>query len=56
MGRQALQMASWIVVVGGVLLLFLEPGTAEFIITAASVAMGTVFGIIVWFWTKRSMK
>jgi hypothetical protein len=56
MARQALQYAAWIIVVAGCLLPFLDRQSAEFIITAASLAMGITFAGLVWVLTRRSMK
>jgi hypothetical protein len=56
MGRQALQYATWTVLVAAVLLCFLEKGSAEFIITVISLGMGLIFGLVVWVLTRRSLR
>ncbi|HYG57647.1 MAG TPA: hypothetical protein VD902_06230 [Symbiobacteriaceae bacterium] len=52
-GRQALQWAAWIVVVALVLLLFLDRGSAEFVITVAALVIGLVMGAAAIFLVKR---
>jgi hypothetical protein len=56
MGRQAMQYATWTVLVAAVLLFFLEQGSAEFIITVISLGIGLLFGLVVWILTRRSLR
>lgn len=49
LGRAALQIALWIVIVAAALLPFLDPSSAEFIITGVSLALGLLFAGLVWF-------
>jgi len=47
LARAALRWAVLIVVVSACLLLFLRPGTAEFVITVFTLGIGLVFGGLV---------
>lgn len=49
-----LQMATWIVLVAAGLLLFLEPGSAESVITQLSLLLGLVMGAVAWFMVRGS--
>lgn len=53
MGKHAFSISCYIVVVAGVMLLFLEPGTAEFFITVISLVMGLLFAAALWFVIRR---
>lgn len=50
----ALQFAAWIVVVATGLLFVVDRDSAEFFITAFSLAAGLIFGVVVFFLAKRS--
>jgi heme O synthase-like polyprenyltransferase len=56
MGRQALQYAAWIILVSVFLLLFLDRGSAEFVITVISLVVGLVFFGTAWFLIRRSQR
>jgi preprotein translocase subunit Sss1 len=53
LGRAWLQVAVFITLVSAALLLFVQPGTAEFVIAVTSLAIGLVFVGIVVFMVKR---
>jgi hypothetical protein len=55
LGRLALQSAVWIVLVATGLLFFLDKGSAEYVLTVFSLVAGLLFGITVWFLTRRAM-
>ena len=43
--KGGIHIAAFLIVSGGLLLLFQEPGTAEFIVTTFVVTIGLVFGL-----------
>jgi hypothetical protein len=47
-GLMAFRVAAFIVVFSGLLLLIVEPGTAQFVITCFMLAMGLVFAALVF--------
>lgn len=47
LGRVAFQIAFFVTLVSGGLLFFLTPGSAEFVITVASLVVGLVFVLLV---------
>lgn len=53
MGKHAFSISCFIVVVAGVMLPFLQPGTAEFVITVLSLVIGLVFAAALWFLIRR---
>ena len=53
LGLAWFRVAIFITLVSGVLLLFLTPGTAEFIISVASLAVGVAFIAFIAFFAKR---
>jgi len=53
-GRMGLQIATWIVLVAAGLLLFLEPGSAERVVTQVSLLLGLVMGAVAWFIARGS--
>jgi hypothetical protein len=55
-GRAGIQIAVWIVIISLLLLPFLDRSSAEFYLTAFCLIAGLVFGSVVWFLTRRSMK
>lgn len=54
MGRQALQYAAWIILVSLGLLLVLDRGTAEYVITLVSLVIGLLFAGTAWLLIRRS--
>ncbi|HLO02599.1 MAG TPA: hypothetical protein VK191_05790 [Symbiobacteriaceae bacterium] len=56
MARQALQYAAWIILVSLGLLLVLDRGTAEYVITLLSLLMGLLFAGTAWFLVRRSQR
>jgi len=52
MGKAAFKWACWIVAVAAVLLPFQERGTAEFVLTAASLGLGIAFALAVWLFVR----
>lgn len=56
LGKAALQIALWCVIVAAALLPFLPRGSAEFIITAVSLLLGLGFAVLVWFLVRRGSK
>lgn len=53
LGKAALQIAAWCVLVALAMLPFLDPGSAEFIITVVSLALGLLFAAVVWFMVRK---
>lgn len=56
MGKQALQYAAWIILVSLGLLLVLDRGSAEFVITVVSLLIGLLFAGTAWFLIRRSQR
>lgn len=54
MARQALQYAAWIILVSLGLLLVLDRGTAEYVITVLSLIIGLLFAATAWLLIRRS--
>lgn len=54
--KGALNLALFIVVGSGLLLLLEEPGTAEFVVTVLSLGVGVVFLLLVAWVIKRTSK
>lgn len=52
LAHTALRLAAFIVVVALLLLLFAQPGTAQFVITAFMLAIGLLFGAVVFVFTR----
>lgn len=52
----AFALASFIVIVAGALLLFVERGTAEFYVTLASFVVGLLFIGLIWFVVRKLSK
>jgi hypothetical protein len=48
LGKAAFRWAVFIVVVAGLLLLIVEPGTPQFVITVVMLAAGALFGAVVF--------
>lgn len=46
-GRAGFRIAFYVAMVSGVMLLFLGPGTAEFIVAALSLLVGLLFGAVI---------
>lgn len=46
-GRAGFRIACYVAVVSGAMLLFLRPGTAEFIVATLSLIVGVFFGAII---------
>ena len=53
MGKAGFQMAMFIVLVSSLLLWFLQPGTAEFIVVGASLILGLLFAGLIWLLVRR---
>lgn len=47
LGKIAFQIGIFLTVIPGLLLLALEPGTAEFVITVITFVLGTVFTLLI---------
>ncbi len=56
MGRAAMRLATFCVIVAVALLPFLGRDSAEFVITVASLGMGVTFIALVWLLVRRSAK
>jgi hypothetical protein len=56
MGHQALQYATWVILVSLGLLLVLDRHSAEFFITLLSLIIGLVFAGTAWFLIRRSQR
>lgn len=56
MGRQALQYAAWIILVSLGLLLVVDRGSAEFVITVISLIIGLLFAGTAWLLIRRSQR
>lgn len=56
MGKQALQYAAWIILVSLGLLLVLDRGSAEFVITVISLIIGLLFAGTAWLLIRRSQR
>lgn len=56
MGKQALQYASWIILVSLGLLLILDRGSAEFVITVISLIVGLLFAGTAWLLIRLSQR
>ena len=54
LGQAWFRIALFITLVSAVLLIFVQPGTAEFVMTVASLVVGLVFVGIVIFMVKRA--
>lgn len=48
LGKAAFRWAVFIVVVSGLLLLIVEPGTPQFVITVMMLAAGALFAVVVF--------
>ncbi len=46
-GRAGFRIACYVAVVSGAMLLFLQPGTAEFVVAALSLGVGLFFGTVI---------
>ncbi len=46
-GRAGFRIAFYVVLVSGVLLFFVQPGTAEFVVTVLSLGVGLLFASII---------
>ncbi|HEY65754.1 MAG TPA: hypothetical protein G4O02_14410 [Caldilineae bacterium] len=46
-GRAGFRIAFYVIIVSGVMLFFLQPGTAEFVISALSLAIGLLFAVTI---------
>ncbi|GAB4558931.1 MAG: hypothetical protein Kow0047_04420 [Anaerolineae bacterium] len=53
-GLMGFRIAVYVVLVSGGMLLFLKPGTAEFVISALSLGIGLLFGGIIGIWAYVS--
>lgn len=53
-GKSGLQIAAFLIVTAGALLLVLRPGTAEFVITATTLAIAILFLIALIVLIRRS--
>lgn len=53
-GRFAFQIGFFITLVSGVLLFLLDPGSAEFVLTVAALAVGLIFLLIVFVLVRLS--
>jgi hypothetical protein len=56
MGKAGFQIASFVVIMAGALLLFLDRGTAEYYVTAASFLVGLLFISFIWFVVRKLSK
>ena len=54
LGQAWFRVALFITLVSAVLLIFVQPGTAEFVMTVASLVVGLVFVGVVVFMVKRA--
>ncbi len=52
LGRIAFQIGIFLTVIPGFLLLFLERGSAEFVITSATFVMGLIFLLFIIVWVR----
>lgn len=55
-GRAGFHIAFYIVFVSGILLLFLDRGSAEFAITVFSFCLGLVFLILITVWVRYTQR
>lgn len=56
LGRIAFQIGIFLTVIPGLLLLVLERGSAEFVITVATFVMGLVFLLLIVIWVRISTR
>jgi hypothetical protein len=56
MGKQALQYAAWIILVSLGLLLVLDRGSAEYVVTVFSLVIGLLFAGTAFFLIRRSQR
>jgi len=54
LGQAWFRVALFITLVSAVLLIFVQPGTAEFVVTVASLIIGLMFVGVVVFMVKRA--
>lgn len=52
MGRAAFRIAFFVTLVSAVLLPFLKPGTAEFVVNVLSLGVGLVFIVVITFFAR----
>ena len=55
LGRAAFRIAFFITFVSAVLLLFIEPGTAEFVVDVLALSIGIIFIGIIAFFVRQSV-
>ncbi|MEJ5310026.1 MAG: hypothetical protein WHX52_09655 [Anaerolineae bacterium] len=56
MGRAALRIIVFLVVTSLILLPFVEPGSAEFVVTIITLVMGISFGIVLFVLVRRQSR